>query len=295
MPELAVLTATPALPIYRELVQAGEELGVRVHLWDANRMVACVPGPVLLAGAPLAVDRVAGFLPRVGNFRPEATLALVEALERQGCVPFNRPEAIRLARDHFRTVERLSLAGIPHPVSVTGSDPEALARAAEAKLGFPVVVKSRRSRQGVGVIRCSSLPELEAVLDVLWRLGEEVVVQRFCPPGGESFRVLVLSGSVLGVTRHLAREGEFRTNAARGGRVEAWAAEPQLCQLASAAAAACGLAFCGVDLWRDGEALVVGEVNPTPGWKHFAQATGIPVARNLVQAMLAQARVGSGP
>lgn len=293
MHELAVLTATPALPLYRELVQAGEELGVRVHLWDANRMVACVPGPVLLEGAPLAVDRVAVFLPRVGNFRPEATLALVEALERQGCTSFNDPAAIRVGRDHVRTVERLHLAGLPHPASVAGSDPETLAQAAQ-ELGFPVVVKSRRSRQGVGVIRCASLPELEAVLDVLWRLGEEVVVQRFCPPGGESFRVLVLQGEVLGVTRHLAREGEFRTNAARGGRVEAWSTEPPLGELAMAAAAACGLAFCGVDLWRDGEALVVGEVNPTPGWKHFAQATGIPVARRVVHALLARARAGSG-
>lgn len=294
MVELAVLTATPGLPLYRQLVEVAGQVGVLLHLWDANRMVVRLPGAVLLDGAPLPLERVPIFLPRVGNYRPETALSLVEGLERLGCAPLNRPEAIRVGRDHVRTLEALHLAGIPHPTSVVGSDPETLARAAR-ELGFPVVVKSRRSRQGVGVIRCQLLPELEAVLDVLWRLGEEVVVQRFCPPGGESFRALVLEGQVLGVTRHLAREGEFRTNAARGGQVEAWSAEPRLCQLALAAAAACGLAFCGVDLWRDNEALVVGEVNPTPGWKHFAQATGIPVARLVVEAMVARARVGESP
>lgn len=293
MVELGVLTATPNLPLYQELVQRGSERGVAVHIWDATRMVACLPGGVILEGQALAVDRVPVFLPRVGNWRPESTLALVTALERQGCVPFNRPGAIRVGRDHLRTVERLSLAGIPHPQTVAGSDPEVLARAAQA-LGFPVVVKVRRSRQGVGVIRCGSLPELEAVLDALFRLGEEVLVQRFCSPGGTSFRALVLQGSVLGVTRHRAQEGEFRTNAARGGVVEAWPADTQLCALAVAAAAACGLSFCGVDLWPDGETLVVGEVNPTPGWKHFARATGVPVASLLVEAMVAQAQMREG-
>ncbi len=284
MIEVAVLSATPHLPIYQELVREGDKLGVTVHLWDAMRMVARLPGGVFLEGEPLPVTSVPVFLPRVGNFRPESTLSLVVGLERLGCVPFNRPEAIRLARDHFRTIERLACAGIPHPVTVTGSDPEWLSRAAH-ELGFPVVVKSRRSRQGVGVIRCASLAELEAVLDVLFRLGEEVVLQRFCPPGGESFRVLVLGGRVLGVTRHVAKAGEFRTNAARGGVVEPFAEDPELTRLAVAAAAACGLSFCGVDLWRDGEILVVGEVNPTPGWKFFARATGIPVARHLVEAL----------
>ena len=30
---------------------------------------------------------------------------------------------------------------------------------------------------------------------------------------------------------------------------------------------------------------VVAEVNPSPGWRHFAAATGVPVAERLVQAL----------
>jgi len=284
MAEVAVLTATPQLPLYGELVEAGRELGVKVALWDANRMVARLPRGVFLEDAPLPIEGVAVFLPRVGNFRPQSTLALVEALQDAGVAPFNTPEAIRLARDHWATTRALALAGVPHVPTVAGSDPQTLARAA-ATLGFPVVVKSRRSRQGVGVVRCGCLAEVEAVLDALWRVGEEVVVQRFCPPGGVSYRVLVLEGEVLGVTCHRAPEGEFRSNAARGGEVSPAPLSPRMAELAQAAALACGLGFCGVDLFPDGEALVVGEVNPTPGWKHFAKATGIPVARRVVEAM----------
>ncbi len=281
---VAVLTATPKLPLYQELVVAGREQGVEVWVWDANGMVACQPPAVYLAGNPLSASEAGVFLPRVGNYRPESTLALVGTLEQLGFRPLNRPGAIRLARDHWSTTQALAQAGLPYVPTCAGSDPQALAHAAEG-MGFPVVVKSRRSRQGVGVIRCASLAELEAVLDALWRVGEEVVIQRFCPPGGESFRLLVLEGQVLGATRHRAREGEFRSNAARGAWVEAVEVTPQLEMLAVAAAQACGLAFCGVDLWPDGDRLVVGEVNPTPGWKHFSQATGIPVAARLVRAL----------
>jgi len=284
MVRTAVLTATPQLPLYQQLVQAGQEVGVEVLLWDANRLVASWPCGLFQHGQPLDIQEVPVFLPRVGNFRPESTLALVEALAELGVIPLNMPAAIRRARDHWATVGALALAGLPFVPTLAGSDPQSLATAA-ASWGFPVVVKSRRSRQGVGVIACRSLPELEAVLDNLWRLGEEVVVQRFCPPGGMSFRLLVLEGQVLGAACHRAQEGEFRSNAARGAQVQAVPVTPSLGDLALAAAQACGLSFCGVDLWPDGDKLVVGEVNPTPGWKHFAQATGIPVALRVVQAL----------
>lgn len=288
LPEFAVLTATPNLPIYQELLQAGKEMGTPVHIWDTNLMVACLPEGVFLEGKPLDLANLTLFLPRVGNFRPEATLSLVECLAQLGALPFNRPSSIRLGRDHFATALALQQAGVPFPPTLVGSDPETLAQAAR-RFRLPVVVKTRRSRQGVGVIRCGSWPELEAVLDSLWRLGEEVVVQPFCFPGGLSFRVLVLEGKVLGVTRHTAKPGEFRSNAARGAQVQALGSFPEAEELGKAAALACGLAFCGVDLWPDGDRLVVGEVNPTPGWKHFSKATGVPVAHTLLEAMARRA------
>lgn len=288
LPEFAILTATPGLPIYQELLQAGTEMGTPVHIWDANLMAACLPDGVFLEGKPLDLANLALFLPRVGNFRPESTLSLVESLAQLGVTPFNQASSIRLGRDHFATALALHQAGIPSPPTLAGSDPETLAQAAR-RFRLPVVVKTRRSRQGVGVIRCGSWPELEAVLDSLWRLGEEVVVQPFCFPGGLSFRVLVLEGKVLGITRHTAKPGEFRSNAARGAQVQAIASFPEAEEVAKAAALACGLAFCGVDLWPDGDRLLVGEVNPTPGWKHFAKATGVPVARLLLEAMVRKA------
>lgn len=287
-----MLTARPELPVYRDLEAAGERLGHKVLTLDALRLAARAAPPVAWSdGRVLPLTEVRAVLPRVGNWRPDSTLAVLGAMQRAGVRSLNDEAAIRTGRDHWLTACALASAGLPHPETVAGAEPEALAAAVGTLCGFPCVVKLRRSRRGVGVIRCTGAAELEAVLDSLWRLGDEFVVQRFCPPGGISRRVLVLEHEVLGVTEHRAAAGEFRANAARGAEV--CAAEPDrgLVELAVSAAGAVGLRFAGVDLIPDGERWLVGEVNPSPGWTHFAAATGVPVAERLVTALV---RLGGG-
>ncbi len=290
MARLAVLTAKPDLPLYAELAAAARAAGHGLAILDALRLSAATDPPGVWEArrsAPLeAVDAV---LARVGNWRPESTLAVLAALEVAGVAVVNRPAPIRRGRDHWRTALALAAAGVPHPETLAGSEPETLAAAVAARFGFPCVVKQRRSRMGVGVIRCASRAELDAVLDSLWRLGDEVVVQRFCPPGGVSRRVLVLDGEVLGASQHLARAGEFRANAAQGATVSAVELDPAQADLALAAASVVGLDFAGIDLLPDGDRWVVGEVNPTPGWTHFTRATGVDVAARLVAALAARA------
>jgi ribosomal protein S6--L-glutamate ligase len=279
---VAVLTARPELPACRELEAAGERLGHEVVTLDALRLVARAAPPGVWPEGPA---RVRAVLPRVGNWRPDSTLAVLTALQRSGVPSLNDGAAIRTGRDHWLTACALASAGLPHPETVAGSEPETLAAAAGAVCGFPCVVKQRRSRRGVGVIRCAGAAELEAVLDSLWHLGEECVVQRFCLPGGVSRRVLVLRDQVLGATEHAAVTGEFRANAARGAGVRQVEIDPGLADLAVSAARVVGLGFAGVDLIPDGDRWLVGEVNPSPGWRHFAPATGVAVAERLVAAL----------
>ncbi|HVN32022.1 MAG TPA: RimK family alpha-L-glutamate ligase [Thermoanaerobaculaceae bacterium] len=292
MSRLAVLTARPDLPVYRDLEAAGRKLGHQVVTLDALRLVARAGPPGLWSGgADPALAEIRAVLPRVGNWRPDSTLAVLSALQRSGVPSLNDAAAIRTGRDHWLTACALASAGLPHPETLAGSEPEALAAAAGALAGFPCVVKLRRSRRGVGVIRCVGAAELEAVLDSLWRLGEEPVVQRFCLPGGVSRRVLVLGSEALGAAEHRAGEGDFRANAARGAKVRSIELDRGLADLAVSAARVVGLGFAGVDLIPDGERWLVGEVNPSPGWKHFAAATGVPVAERLVAALASLAGV----
>ncbi|MFI5167173.1 MAG: RimK family alpha-L-glutamate ligase [Thermoanaerobaculales bacterium] len=289
MTRLAVLTAKPELPMYRELEAAAAALGHELEVLDALRLVAeSSPALVWRDGRALDLRGIAAVLPRVGNWRPDSVLAVLDALQAAGVRALNRSVAIAQGRDHWLTAAALASSDVPHPPTVAGAEPEPLAVAAAQVCGFPCVVKQRRSRQGIGVIRCSGRAELEAVLDSLWRIGDEVIIQRFCAPGGVSRRVLVLQGEALGATEHHAAPGEFRSNAARGGKVAPVELEDHLAALAVRAAGALGLGFAGVDLLPDRDGWVVGEVNPSPGWSHFAAATGIAVASRVVAALAEQ-------
>jgi RimK family alpha-L-glutamate ligase len=280
---LLLLTARPDTVANQRLAAAAASLGVEAEVVDATELAAGAGArPVLeRRGVDLLDPLPAAALARVGNWRPDSVLAALEVVVDRGVATPNPPPAIRCGRDHWRTVRALAAAGLPVPDTLAGADPESLAEAADRRLGFPVVVKQRRSRMGVGVIRCDARDQLDAVLDSLWRLGDEVIVQRFHDAGGQSLRLLVVGGRVAAAARLRAAAADWRSNAARGGLATAYRPCPEEEGLALAAARALGLGHCGVDL-LPGEPPVVVEVNPTPGFKHLEAASGVDVALALV-------------
>ena len=280
---LLLLTARPDLAANRRLAEAADGLGIEMVVVDSAHVVA-VSGPVpalLWGGSDLLEDPPGAMLARVGNWRPESVLAALETAVRGGVATPNPPDAIRSGRDHWRTVHLLDGAGLPVPATVAGADPEQLARAAASRCGFPCVVKQRRSRMGTGVIRCDAQDHLEAVLDSLWRVGDEVVVQSWVEAAGASLRLLVVGGEIAAAARFTAAPGEWRSNAARGATAAAHTPTPGERKLAVEAASVLGLGQCGVDL-LPGDRTVVVEVNPTPGFCHLEAATGVDVAGAMV-------------
>jgi len=231
-----VLSARPGLRTNIRLSEAGCELGVEVSVVDATTLGALLEngrlrpvGDDALEPAPEAV------LARVGNWRPESLLAILEAIVDRGAATPNPPAAIRVGRDHWATTRCLGAAGLPILPMVAGADPEALSAIAVNHLGLPVVVKQRRSRMGVGVILCKTRDHLEAVLDSLWRLGDEIVVQRYVAGGETSHRLLVVGKKVVAAALLDAADGDWRSNAARGGSATSRWPLPRPSALANAA------------------------------------------------------------
>jgi len=279
---ILVLSARPDTASNRRLAEAARSAGVRLDLADALQLTIDTNGRVRTRDSTTLEECPDVVLARVGNWRPDSLLALLEGLTSLGAKAVNPAPAIRIGRDHWRTAQTLSSAGLPVPLTVAGAEPETLAAAARQCLSFPVVVKQRRSRMGVGVIRCSSPDHLEAVLDSLWRVGDEIVVQEYLETGGRSFRLLVVGSEVVAAAQFTAGDGDWRSNAARGGAVAPLEADEDLAELAVAATRAVGLGVCGVDLLPGAEGVIIGEVNPTPGFTGLETATGIDVASAIV-------------
>jgi RimK family alpha-L-glutamate ligase len=278
-----LLTARPELDTNRRFAEAAEQLGVELLTVDSTLVNAASGAErgLWYRGGDLLEKPPEVVLARVGNWRPESVLAALEVAVDGGADTPNPPSAIRAGRDHWQTVRQLAAADLPVPMTLAGADPEELAAAAAARLGFPVVVKQRRSRMGVGVVMCTARDQLESVLDSMWRVGDEVVVQRYVPTDGASLRLVVAGDEVVGAARFQSAPGEWRSNAARGGTASPHEPRVREVELALAASRALGLAQCGVDL-LPGEETTIAELNPTPGFVRLEQASGVDVARSLL-------------
>ena len=286
---LLLLSARPDLRTNTRFAEAANDLGIDLELVDGiTASASLIDGNLKPLGVEIDRELPDAVLARVGNWRPESLLAVLEAFVACGVATPNPPAAIRMGRDHWATTMALTVAGLPVPPTLAGADPDALAAETVRSLGLPAVVKQRRSRMGVGVIRCATRDHLEAILDSLWRIGDEIVVQRWLAGGEHSLRLMVVGGSVVAAARFSAAKGEWRSNSARGGSAEAHDASPDEKRLAVAAAAALGLGHCGVDLVGSEAGPVILEINPTPGFLRLEEATGIDVARALVEHAVAR-------
>jgi len=287
---ILVLSARPDTASNARLAEAAVSAGVSLDLVNATGLTAGQNGEVYRGAETLFEEDPDVVLARVGNWRPDSLLALLEVMTARGVATPNSAPAIRTGRDHWRTIQVLAELGLPVPVTIAGADPEAVAAAAKHHLQFPVVVKQRRSRMGIGVIRCRSLDHLEGVLDSLWRVGDEFVVQQYHDTGGGSLRLLVVGSEVVATALFEAVDGEWRSNAARGGSVAGVRPGAEAIELAVAATRAVGLGICGVDLLPARGGILIGEVNPTPGFVSLERATGIDVARAIVDHLVALTR-----
>jgi ribosomal protein S6--L-glutamate ligase len=198
-------------------------------------------------------------------------------LEATGVTVVNPPKAVEAAVDKFLTSAKLQAAGLltPRTVACQSADD---AMQAFATLGGDVVLKPLFGSEGRGITRLQDENLALRAFRILEQLGAVLYLQEFIPHEGCDLRLLVVGPKVLGMRRR--SPDDWRTNVSRGATAEPLEVTPELAALAHRAAEAVGASLAGVDLLpgRD-ERLWAIEVNAVPGWKALARATGVDVAR----------------
>ena len=115
--------------------------------------------------------------------------------------------------------------------------------------GPPVVLKLLRGNAGVGVILAETRSAAASMLDALWGLGQDVLVQEYVEESaGHDIRALVVGGRIVAAMRRQARTGEWRSNIHRGGAGTSVELDPDYARSAMSAARAIGLDVAGVDM-----------------------------------------------
>ncbi len=292
--KLAILSRNRGLHSIQRLLQEAGKVGVScdvINPLDCQLVVQKKRTEIVVGSAKL--PRYDVLLPRIGASITHYGLAVVKQFEILGVRPINCSQSIAESRDKFRCIQILAEAGLKVPPTILNRGPHSLRQALEATQGFPVVLKLLQGTQGVGVMLIHTPIALRSVLDTLRSLNQDVLIQRFISEAaGRDYRAFVIGDRVVAAMTRQAPEGEFRSNIHRGG-------EGQLIRLpkthekaAVRAAQALGLEIAGVDLMDSSEGPMILELNSSPGFEGIEQATGLNIARLILQYIKKRGRRG---
>jgi ribosomal protein S6--L-glutamate ligase len=233
------------------------------------------------------LDDVGVVLPRIGASITEYGRAVVNHFEIMGVPVINSAQAIAQSRDKLRSLQILSQHGIDIPKTVMARTPAQIERALKEVGGPPVVLKLVQGTQGIGVMLAETQAALEAILDTLWGLGQNILIQQFIPESrGRDLRALVVGGRVVAAMRRVARVGEFRSNIHRGGAARVIRLPTAYERAAIASTRVTGLMVAGVDMLESRAGPKVIEVNSSPGFEGLESATGLDIARIILDFAL---------
>lgn len=183
---------------------------------------------------------------------------------------------------------RFQSAGLPVPKTLFPHG-KTYAASIARELGFPIVAKEDRSRQGKEIHLLKNEKELQKFLALTASKQKNLATfsyefQEFIPADFD-VRVLVIGGKVVGaIERRSPIPGEFRHNVSLGAVAREIEISPTMKRQALKAASVLRYEFAGVDFITNkntGKAYLL-EVNRSPGFEGFMKATGIDVPMRLM-------------
>jgi ribosomal protein S6--L-glutamate ligase len=283
---IVILSRNEHLYSTRRLVEAALALGHAPRVLDTLRcnMVLGRDRPrILYKGEEVLATEVHVVVPRIGASITGYGLSVVNQFDMMDVPVLNNAIPISRSRDKLRALQLLSRFGIDIPRTVMCRYREEVAQAVEMVGGLPCIIKLIQGTQGVGVMIANTMAEVEGMLDTLWILGQEILLQELVAESrGKDVRALVVGDHVVAAMRRTARAGEFRSNIHRGGVAEALALDREYAETAVKAARVMGLEVAGVDMLEARTGPKIMEVNSSPGFEGLEKVSGLDIASAYV-------------
>jgi RimK family alpha-L-glutamate ligase len=284
---IAILSAGAGWHV-RDLQRAAKALGHDAEAVDFRRVQAAVASTgmsLVKYDAVIVRTMPPGSLEQV-VFRMD----MLHRLEARKVAVLNPARAIEVCVDKYLASALLEAAGLRVPPTIVCQTADE-ALDAFAHLGDDVVVKPLFGSEGRGMIRVSDGETAWRAFRTLERLQSIIYLQKFIAHPGWDLRIFVIGNQVATSMRRHARNDDWRTNVAQGGKAEpaAWTAEQET--LALKATRAVGAMIAGIDLIQgpQGEWYVL-EVNAVPGWRALAPVTGVDVASATIRFLAEEYR-----
>jgi len=282
--QITILSRSAHIHSTRRLVEAARESGFAATVLNPAQVEMRLDREVAaLSIGGKEVGPADVVIPRFGFSQTTFGLAVLKQFTLRKVPVLNPPDSIGTSRNTFRCLQRLVAEGVPVPATVMGKDPKHLKAMVELVGGMPVLVKLIQGGASTGVMVCESAQSMEATLEAVVGLGQDVIVQKFVRgPRGRDFRVIIVGGRVVAAVRRRAELGRLHRTLRGGahfGKVELPEAHASA---AKAAARVVGLEVAAVDIAEVSDGPKVYEVNSSPGLREIELVTGVDVAAAIV-------------
>jgi ribosomal protein S6--L-glutamate ligase len=290
--KILILSRKRSLYSTRRLREEGRALGHQVDVADPLKCVLRLSHgePSMLVGVR-TLKKPDAVLPRIGTAGTTYSIAVVRQFELMGVPVVNAASAIETAKNKLSCLQLLAKKGVPVPDTLISRYPRDLDKMMKLVGGAPLILKLLRGTQGTGVIFAESKASVESMLETIWSLGEDIMIQRFIAESrGRDIRVLVINGEARAAMRRIGPDGEFRSNIHRGGVGEAVQLTKAFARVAVRAAEAAGLELAGVDVLESSSGPMVIEVNASPGFEGLEEATKQNIAKLFIESAVRTAR-----
>jgi len=203
--KLLILSRKRTLYSTKRLREEGEALGHTVDIADPLKCVLRLShgSPSMLVGVRTLKPPDA-VLPRIGTAGTTYSIAVVRHFELMNVPVVNRASAIEHAKNKLSCLQLLARKGVPVPDTLISRYPRDLDKMMTLVGGAPLILKLLRGTQGTGVIFAESKASVESMLETIWSLGEDIMIQRFIAESkGKDIRILVVNGEARAAMRRI--------------------------------------------------------------------------------------------
>ncbi|MEG9475477.1 RimK family alpha-L-glutamate ligase [Mannheimia indoligenes] len=297
-----MLCREPRLYSCKRIREACVERGIELDILDPNRMLLSLnngkfeifyqegesyekhrPEPILLKDYD-------GILPRFGTSSTEMGCAVLRHFEAKGIPVLNHSEAFALARNKWRSLQKLAEHTLPIPHTNFAGNLVSV-KSQLNHFTFPLIAKVLNGSQGNGVMLFENERNAEAVLSTFRQVEEPYLCQHFLSEAkGQDIRAFVIGDKVVSAMSRNNSAEDFRSNLHQGGIAQRIELTKEEIVLAIKATKAIGLDVAGVDFLRADNGIVILEVNASPGFEGIEQVNEVNIAGEMVNYFIEKIR-----